>query len=133
LVRAGAARSGGNPKICYWAMLITSEQLLEQIRPHLYYLLADSPPKVHQLLGITPADLEAIRQTMIGVGLAAAGKLIKGEWVRPFAIMGSVVECVAELTHLMNRYGMDEFLLPVLDMETAPLLTAQVAAMLART
>ncbi len=132
LVRAGAARSGGNPRICYWAMMITSEQLLEQIRPHLYYLLADSPPRVHQLLGITPADLETIHQTVIEEGLAAAGKLIKDEWVRPFAIMGSVAECVAELTHLMTRYGMDEFLLPLLDMETAPQLMAQVAAALAR-
>ena len=37
LVRAGAARSGGNPRICYWAMMITSEQVLEQIQIELQF------------------------------------------------------------------------------------------------
>jgi len=51
--------------------------------------------------------------------------------VRPFVIMGSVAECAAELSDLTARLGLDEFQLPILDMDSAPELMAQVARVLA--
>lgn len=127
LVRTGARVSGNKPKICYYATLITSEQMLDDIRPHVYHMLVDSPTHVKEMLGISSADLETIRQTMVSRGLKEAGKLIKDEWVRPFVIMGSMSECAAELTLLMTRFGIDECLLPILETKTATDLMAQVA------
>ncbi len=132
LVRAGAAKLGNKPRLCYSTMVITSEAGLEEVRPHMTYRLVDSPPQVKNLLGISEAEVNAIRQAMAG-GLGEAGKLVKDEWVRPFVIMGSVAECAAELTELMARYGLDEFLLPVLDLKSAPGLMAEVAKVMAAT
>lgn len=133
LVRAGAARSDNRPRLCYSTMVITSEAGLEEVRPHMTYRLVDSPPQVKELLGISEAEVNAIRQAMVNGGLGAAGKLVKDEWVRPFVIMGSVAECAAELTELMVRYNLDEFLLPVLDLKTAPELMSAVAQVMAAT
>ncbi len=133
LIRSGAARSGNTPKLCYYAMMIPDEQMLERVRPYMFYLLVDSPPDVKARLGITAAELEAIHQVMVSEGLAEAGKLIKEEWIRPFALMGSVADCAAELTQLMTRYQFDEFVLPILDLATAHDLLARVAAALAAT
>ena len=119
LVQSGAAKSGNRPKIAYSTMIITSEAALEQVRPHMTYRLVDSPSRVKNLLNISPTEVEAIRQTMIKGGLAEAGKLIKDEWVTPFVIMGSVAECATELTDLITRYDLNEFLLPVLEFDTA--------------
>jgi hypothetical protein len=83
--------------------------------------------------GVSPADIEAMRQAMLAGGFAAVAKLIKDDWVRPFVIMGSVAECAAELSELMARLGLDEFQLPILDMGSAPELMAQVARVLAAT
>jgi 5,10-methylenetetrahydromethanopterin reductase len=130
LIGSGAARSGNKPKLCYYAMMITDEPMLEQVRPYMFYLLADSPPNVKERLGITAAQLEAIHQVMVRDGLAEAGKLIKEEWIRPFALMGSVADCAAELTQLMTRYQLDEFVLPILDLATAHDLLARVATAL---
>jgi len=82
-------------------------------------------------LGVSAADIEAMRQAMLAGGFAAVGRLIKDEWVRPFVLMGSVSECAAELRELVARFGLDEFQLPILDMESAPDLMVQVAQVLA--
>jgi 5,10-methylenetetrahydromethanopterin reductase len=131
LVREGAARSGNQPRICYSTMIITSEEGLDRVRPHMTYRLVDSPPQIKEILGISEAQSEEIREAMISGGIFNAGRLIRDEWVRPFIIMGSVDECAAELTALMERHGMDEFLLPVLDLDDAPELMASVAQVLA--
>jgi alkanesulfonate monooxygenase SsuD/methylene tetrahydromethanopterin reductase-like flavin-dependent oxidoreductase (luciferase family) len=133
LVCNGATQSGNKPRLCYSTMVITSEAGLEEVRPHMTYRLVDSPSKVKELLGIVPEEINAIRHAMASGGLWEAGKLVKDEWVRPFVIMGSVAECAAELTELMARYNLDEFLLPVLDLKTAPELMAEVAKVMTAT
>ncbi len=129
-IAAGAAVAGNRPKLCYYAMMITDEGTLEKIRPHMFNLLADSPPRVTALLGIEPAELEAMRQVIAQQGLGAVGKMIKDEWLRPFAFIGSVADCAAELTQLMARFKFDEFVLPILELATARDLMARVAAAL---
>ncbi len=131
LVHEGAQGSDSKPRICYSTMIITSEEGLDRVRPHMTYRLVDSPPKIKDLLGISEQQTEEIREAMISGGIFNAGKLIRDEWVRPFIIMGTVEECAAELTTLMERHGMDEFLLPVLDLDDAPELMANVAEVLA--
>lgn len=131
LVREGAERSGNQPRICYSTMVITSDEGLDRVRPHMTYRLVDSPPNIKEILGMSEEQAEEIRQTMISSGIFAAGELVRDEWIHPFIIMGTVQECATELTQIMERYGMDEFLLPVLDLEDAPTLMAEVAEVLA--
>lgn len=131
MVRAGAAAAGRQPKLCYSTMIVTDERALEAVRPVMFWRLADAPPDLRERLGVSPADIEAMRQAMSAGGFAAVGKLIKDDWVCPFVIMGSVAECAAELRGLMASLGLDEFQLPILDMSSAPQLMAQVAQVLA--
>ncbi len=131
VVRAGAAAAGRQPKLCYSTMIVTDERALEAVRPVMFWRLADAPPQLRERLGVSAADIEAMRQAMEAGGFAAVGKLIKDEWVRPFVLMGSVDECAAELRGLVARFGLDEFQLPILDMNSAPELMAQVARVLA--
>jgi 5,10-methylenetetrahydromethanopterin reductase len=130
LVQTGSNLTGNKPRLCYSTMIVTNERVLEQVRPVMFWRLADSPPKVMDILGVTTSDVDVMRRTVATEGFAAVGKHIKDEWVEPFVIMGSIPECAAELARLMTHYHIDEFMLPILDMETAPELMAQVAKVL---
>ena len=63
----------------------------------------------------------------------AGGSLVRDEWVRPFVIAGTADTCARELAVLMARHGIDEFLLPVLDLHHGEHLMSVVADVLART
>jgi 5,10-methylenetetrahydromethanopterin reductase len=118
LVRNGAATTGNDPDICYSTMIVTSQAELDAVRPHMTYRLVDSPAHVKEKLGITPADVEAIKAAM-PAGLHEAAQFVKEEWVHPFVIAGTASECGAELAQMMDQYGIDEFLLPVLELHQA--------------
>ncbi len=118
LVRTGAESTGNDPDICYSTMIVTSQAEFDSVRPHMTYRLVDSPDHVKEQLGITPADVENIRHAMSG-GLQAAAQFVKEEWVHPFVIAGTASECGEELAQLMDQYGIDEFLLPVLELHQA--------------
>jgi 5,10-methylenetetrahydromethanopterin reductase len=132
-VRAGASGTGrsASPRICYGTMIVTTERALESVRPVMFWRLADSPPDLRERLGVSAADIATMRRVAATEGMPAVGRLIKDEWVRPFVIMGSVAECAAELGGLMARLGIDEFMLPLIDIAGAPELMAQVASVLA--
>ena len=131
LVRSGAARSGRTTKVLYSTMIVTDDRAMAETKPHMTYRLVDSPPRVKELIGIADADIERIRRAM-GGGLHAAAEHVRDEWVLPFVIAGSVAECAAELARLVDQHGIDEFLLPVLDLEHGPALMRTVADVLAR-
>jgi 5,10-methylenetetrahydromethanopterin reductase len=130
-VRAGAAATGNSPRICYGTTIVTDDRAFEAVRPLMFWRLADAPPDLQSRLGVTSADIAAMRQVVAAQGMPAVGRMIKDDWVRPFVIMGSVSECAAELTRLVTQLGIDEFVLPILDMASAPDLLAQVAQVLA--
>jgi 5,10-methylenetetrahydromethanopterin reductase len=129
LVGQGAARSGNRPKLCYSTMIVTNERAMEQTRPQLTYRLVDSTPRVKELLGITEDDVARIRNAMAG-GPHAAAEHVRDEWVYPFIISGSIDECAAELSETVRRHQIDEFLLPVFELDTAIDLMEAVAPVL---
>jgi alkanesulfonate monooxygenase SsuD/methylene tetrahydromethanopterin reductase-like flavin-dependent oxidoreductase (luciferase family) len=129
LVRQGAAHTGNRPTIMYSTMVVTNERELATARAHMTYRLVDSQPQVKQLLGITEDDVARIRSAM-SEGLEAAGEHVKVDWVYPFVFAGSPEECAAQLAQMIRRHGIDEFLLPVLDLEGAPEAMSTVAHML---
>lgn len=119
LIRSGAKKSGNKVKICYGASIVTSEETLSEVRPHMTYRLVNTPLEVQERLGISSADIDAIRASMAESGLDEAGKLVKDEWVEPFVIMGNIDECAAELREIITRLNVDEFLVPILKTTSA--------------
>ncbi len=130
-IMAGAAMSGNKPQLCYTAMIITNEHILQKMRPYMTFPIVDSPPAAKDLIGISPAEVNEIRQTMFREGLAQAGKLLKEEWIRPFVIMGSPEECARDLKDMSARFGTDEISVVNMDLDVAPELMRQVADVLA--
>ena len=113
-VQAGAERTGNQPQICYSTMVVTDDEALETVRPHMTYRLVDSPPSVRKALGMTDDDVDRIRSAL-AEGLDAAARHVPDDWVLPFVIAGTEEECAAELAELCDNYGLDEFMVPVLD------------------
>ena len=118
LVRGGAERSGNAPRICYSTLVVTDDDTLDMVRPHMTYRLVDSQPEVRERIGLGETDRLAIRDAMTD-GLEAAGRLVKDEWVLPFVIAGSASACAEQIRELHDRHGIEEFMLPVLDLHTA--------------
>lgn len=119
LVRAGATRDGHTPtsrsvKIAYSTMIVTDDASMAATRPHMTYRLVDSPPHVKEAVGIPEAAVARIRAAMAD-GLEAAAEHVRDEWVLPFVIAGTPTECSSTLGDLVDRHGIDEFLLPVLN------------------
>ncbi|MCC6146711.1 MAG: LLM class flavin-dependent oxidoreductase [Anaerolineaceae bacterium] len=133
MVRKGMDSSGNKPKICYSTMIITNEKVLEEFRPLAFWRLLEPPQNVMDAIGLTQDDINNMRQAFASGGPAAVGKLIKDEWIKPFVIMGSIEECAAELSRIMKKHTFDEFLLPILSVETTPALLSDVARVLALT
>ena len=118
LVRSGAERTGNTLRICYSTLVVTDDDTLDMVRPHMTYRLVDSQPEVRERIGLGESDRLAIRDAMAD-GLEAAGLLVKDEWVLPFVIAGSSAACAEQIRDLHDRHGIEEFMLPVLDLHRA--------------
>jgi 5,10-methylenetetrahydromethanopterin reductase len=116
LVRAAGREVGRVSRICYSTVLVTDDDDLEFVRPHMTYRLVDSPAPVKAAIGLTEADASRIRTAMAG-GLEAAAEHVRDEWVLPFVIQGTAAECRATLDNLIDEHDIDEFLLPMFDMD----------------
>ena len=127
MVAGGAAKSGNAPKLCCTVKIATDDRMLEKYRPYLTFAIVDSPLEVKEMIGISPAEVEVIRQTMFRDGLVEAGKLLKEAWLKPFVLMGSPAECARELKSMTERFGIDEISINNMDLETVPQLMQQVA------
>jgi 5,10-methylenetetrahydromethanopterin reductase len=106
------------PKISYSTMLVTDDRSMTIAKNHMTYRLIDSPPEVKEAIGLSDEDVSRLRSKM-PEGLEAAGELVRDEWVLPFVISGSINECANELSMIVERNAIDEFLVPVLDQDSA--------------
>jgi 5,10-methylenetetrahydromethanopterin reductase len=132
VIHDGGAAAGRRAKVCYSTMIITDDVAMAATKPHMTYRLVDSPPSVKAMIGLGDRDVERIRSAMAG-GLHAAAEHVRDEWVFPFVIAGTVSDCAAELGRLVDEHGIDEFLLPVLDLHHAPDLMGVVAQVVSQT
>jgi len=128
-IRTAALTTGNRPHISYSTVFITDEQSLIDVKPHLTYRLADSPAEVKAEIGFGEDDERAIREAMAD-GLEAAAEFVKDEWVYPFVISGTESECKTEIADIVERFGVSEFLLPILDDQRADSLMTSVARVL---
>ena len=109
-------------------MIVTDDESLEIVRPHMTYRLVDSPKTVLDELGVTEKDVSNIRSSLAD-GLEAAAEYVSDDWVLPFVISGSISECTDELARLVEMHGFKEFMIPVFEPESGVSLletTAQV-------
>ena len=127
-IKMGAERGNNDPKICYSTMIVTDDESLEIVRPHMTYRLVDSPKTVLDELGVTEKDVSNIRSALAN-SLEAAAEYVPDDWVLPFVISGSVSECADELARLVEQHGFNEFMIPVFEPDSGVSLlevTAQV-------
>jgi len=100
-------------EIIYSTMVVTTDAELREARAALSFRLLDSPPEVKAMIGMKESEVEAIRDALSTGGPALAADHVREEWVPHFTVVGSVVEAGATLRHLVSRYRIDEFQLPV--------------------
>jgi 5,10-methylenetetrahydromethanopterin reductase len=109
-------RDGGPARICYSTAVVTEDDDLEFVRPHMTYRLVDAPDPVKAAIGLTPDDVGRIRAAMAD-GLEAAAVHVRDEWIEPFVISGNAADCADEIADLCDEHGIEEFLLPMFDMD----------------
>ncbi|NIR41312.1 MAG: hypothetical protein GWN79_25900, partial [Actinobacteria bacterium] len=103
---------------------------IDDARAQLTFRLVDSPQEVKDLIGLTDDRTTALRAALAEGGPRAAAHLVDPEWVPSFVISGTEAECAAELTQLMADNDIDEFQLPVLDIDGAAAFIERTAALL---
>ncbi len=130
-VRAGAAGRDAPPKLSYSTMVCTTDRHLQDARAHLTFRLVDSPPEVKERLGLGETEVDELRSALAAGGPPGAAHLVREEWVHPFVVAGTPAECAAELATLMDTHGIDDFQLPVQELDTAEELMGAVAGIVA--
>lgn len=113
-------RSGGRPvRISYSTMLVTDESLLGQARRQLSFRLPDQPLDVRKTIGVNDEKVSEIREALAAGGPDLAAALVQDEWLEHFVIMGDATDCSKELAALSREHGIDEFQVPILDLDSA--------------
>ncbi len=126
-LRADSAR---RMTITYSTRLVTNDADFEAARRDLTFRLPDSPPEIRDRLGIDSGQVAMLREALSSGGPPAAAHLIRDEWIEPFVIVGNRRECGVELNELAAEHGIDEFLLPIDDLDDAPGLMAATMSMI---
>jgi len=76
-------------------------------------MIVDSPPHVHDKLGLSEEQINIIRQDMVKHGIRSAAKHISRELLEHFIVLGNDEECAREIARLMSAYPFDVFTVPV--------------------
>lgn len=117
-IRSAGKAAGNEPRIAYSTMLVTDDDTMAAVKPHLTYRLVDTPADVQEAIGLTDDDAARIRDALAD-GLEAAAEHVRDEWALPFVIAGSPDECGQELHRLAAEHGIESFVVPLLDDEPA--------------
>ncbi len=132
-VRLLREAAGTRPfRVSYSTMIVTSDSDFQKARAQLTFRLVDSPQSVKDLIGMTAEDTANVRSSLAEGGPGLAARHVREDWVRAFVVVGTPAECAAELTELMAVNDIDEFQLPVLEVEGAAELIERAAAMFSR-
>ncbi len=127
-IREGAQGRTVAPRIAYSTMVCTTDRHFEDAKSHLTFRIVDSPQPVKEMLGVSPADVAALRAALGEGGPRGAAHLVREEWLDQFVIAGTPAQCRSELAGLMDAHGIDEFLLPVQEVDTGEELMEAAAA-----
>ena len=100
-------------------VLATTDRAREAARAALTFRLVDSPDHVKARIGLDARTEAAIRRRLSEGGPGAAARFVLDDWVDAFVVSGSVDECRSELHALVDAHKIDEFQVPVDDLDTA--------------
>ena len=117
-IRDAGRASGNEPSIAYSTMLVTDDETMAAVKPHLTYRLVDTPADVQRAIGLADTDAARIRAALAD-GLEAAAEHVRDEWALPFVIAGTPSDCSDELHRLAEEHGIESFVVPLLDDEPA--------------
>lgn len=117
-IKSAGHAVGNRPRIAYSTMLVTDDDAMAAVKPHLTYRLVDSPADVQEAIGLSETDAARIRAALAD-GLEAAAEQVRDEWALPFVIAGPPDECRQELHRLAAEHGIESFVVPLLDDEPA--------------
>ncbi len=124
------AAAGDRPFcVTYSTMVVSTDAEFEAARAALTFRLVDSPAEVKERIGMTDADSAAIRIALGEGGTHGAAVHVKDDWVLPFVISGAPGDCATELAGLMAANDIDQFQLPVQQLDGAGELIERTAAM----
>lgn len=104
-------------RIVYSTMVATTAEQREAARGQLSFRLVDSPPEVRRLLALTDAQVDRLRAALAEGGPSAAARHVDPAWVEQFVIAGTRAEAGKELRALLTDAGIDEFQVPVTDLD----------------
>jgi len=124
--------AGRSFHITYSTMVATTDAEYEAVRAQLTFRLVDSPAQVKSRIGMSDDDTARIRAALADGGPNLAAEHVKPEWVPSFAIVGTPEECGRELTGLLATHGIDEFQIPVQDIDHGADLIERTAALFPR-
>ncbi len=131
--RALRLAAGDRPfLITYSTMIALTDQEFDDARAQLTFRLVDSPSAVKELIGMTSADEANLRSALAEGGPRYAARHVDPEWVSSFVISGTASECAEEVRALMAANDIDEFQLPVLDLDGAAQFIERTAEMFRR-
>lgn len=108
-----AIRAGGRPlRVSYSTMILGGDEDLPEARRQLAFRLPDQPREVLRGLGVGPDTVSAVRAALAEGGPALAAGLVRDAWLTEF-----VLEAHSAGAELAGTNGIDEFAVPVLDLD----------------
>lgn len=135
-VRSASVRSTSGRtrriRICYSTNIASSDADLRAARRNMSFRLLDQPAAVRERIGFSDEDATSIRAALNEGGPSLAASLMRDEWVLPFIVAGSPGECSAELRELMSVHEIDEFQLPIQEIDEAEQIMATLAQYLTK-
>lgn len=105
--------------LTYCTRFVLDEEGWRKARRDMSFRLPDSPAEIRSAVGMTAADVEALRAELARGGPDAAAGLVRDEWAAPFVIAGSPAQCRSELLVLVEAHGIDEVLVCIHDLDSA--------------
>jgi hypothetical protein len=110
--QAAAGRSERCQRI-YMDRIAYTPALLEEASALYAYVLMDSPPRILDSLGITPAEIEAIRHAVAAGGAKAAMPLIRPEMIQRTQLAGSMPECQLAIREMAATHALDALVMNI--------------------
>lgn len=129
-----ALRSSGRPfTVSYSTAIVTTDADFESARADLTFRLLDSPPEVRTRIGLRDGQAAVILSELQSGGPDAAARHVDPEWVSQFAVAGDAAAVAGELRSIMADNRIDEFLLPLSDLDSAEETIERSAALFGKT
>ncbi|MBE2240111.1 MAG: LLM class flavin-dependent oxidoreductase [Caldilineaceae bacterium] len=112
VAQAEAGRTARCDRI-YMDRIAYTPELLEEASALYAYVLMDSPSRMLDGLGISEAEIDAIRRAIATGGPKAAMPLVRPDMIQRYQLAGTPDECRQAITTLVARHELDAIVMNV--------------------